>query len=207
MERYSAGALHRYTSGTGVARPENGTHSLREYGLLAPTGDSAAARNQVSGDAHKATRVAADQAWRETGMGDGTRQCELPARVMQGADDKERRPSERSRALNVCNYQGGERRGGGAPSITCPQRAARDQGGTLDMAVHARSARTMIEGGGGTPHPAARTTRARVGERGGHPGQAAFATTACSLRAEEWGTPPKRQCAHFIHGMQEREGG
>ena len=94
----SAGTLLRNISGTNSARPNHGVLARREYGLLAPTGpavDPAATGDQGSGDGHEATRGTVDQAQRETEAGDRTRQHAFPARSMQGADDKERRPHKR----------------------------------------------------------------------------------------------------------------
>ena len=94
-ENNNVGTLLRHTTVTDGARPKHSALARREYGLLAPTGtvfDPAAARYQVSGDDHEATRGTDNQAWRETEEGGGTRQHALPACGMQGAHDKYQRP-------------------------------------------------------------------------------------------------------------------
>ena len=119
--RRQRGTPHRRTASTDGTRPKNGTHSRREYGLLAPTGPAvnpAAARKQVRADGHQANRGTAEQVRKETETGEGTRQHAFPARVMQVVDDEEQRPPERSRSLNSCNHQGAR-----------PRRAARNQWG------------------------------------------------------------------------------
>ena len=101
----SVGTLPRHTSGTNGFRPEHGALARRKYGLLVPTGtavDPANTGYKGSGDGHEATRRTFDQAQRETEEGGRTRQ-----RGMLGDEDKERRPPERSRALNTCSRQGG----------------------------------------------------------------------------------------------------
>ena len=94
----SAGTLIKHTAGTEGARPEHGVLPCCEYDLLAPTGlvvNPAATGNQGSVDGHEATRGTVDQAQRETEAGDRTQKHAFPARSMQGADDKERRPHKR----------------------------------------------------------------------------------------------------------------
>ena len=106
-----AGTLLRHTAGTDSARPEHGALTRLEYNLLAPAGlalDTDSVGDQESGDRHEATRETADQAQRETGSGDGTRQRALPARGIQEINDEEQRPPKWSRALNACGRQGGE---------------------------------------------------------------------------------------------------
>ena len=66
------------------------------------------------------------------------------------------------------------------------------------------SARPQDGGGGGTPHPEARATHTRPGERRGNPNQAAH-NTAPSQGEEEVGGTPKLQRAHITHCMKERE--
>ena len=112
-DRDSKGARIRHTAGTDGTRTEHCALVRREYGLLVMTGPTvnpAAAGDQGSGDGHEDTRGTSEHARRETEVGDGTRQRALPVRGMQGANNEERRPPERSRVLNACSHQG---RGGG----------------------------------------------------------------------------------------------
>ena len=184
--RDSLGTLHRHTAGTDGARPKNGMHSCRKNGLLAPMGpadDPDATGNQVSRNGCKATRRTADQAWRETETEEMTRQRTLPACGMQGANDEEQRPPKRSRALNVCTHQWGEGGGKGGYSSAHAHYVRTGTGvGSPDTPAHSPSARPGAGGGGGTPHSAARPTRAQAGERGGHLVRPR-ANTVCSLRA------------------------
>ena len=129
----SAGPLLRHTVSTNGARPEHCMLARHEYGLLALMGAAigpADAGYQGSGDGHEATRRTADQAWRETQEGGGTRKRALPARGMQRVNEEGRRPPGRSCMFNACGCQGGERGGDPPPSSARPQRTARDRGGT-----------------------------------------------------------------------------
>ena len=117
--RYSTGSLYRHNAGTDGARPENGMHSRRKYGLLALTGpvvNTAAAGNQVSIDGHKGNMGTVNQARRETQTRDGTRQRTLPARGMQGANDEEWRSPKWSRAQHMHPLRGGRRRANPHPA-------------------------------------------------------------------------------------------
>ena len=64
-DKDSAGSMHRHTNGADSARPKNGMHTRREYGLLAPTEPAenpAAAGTKVSKDSHEANMDTANQA-------------------------------------------------------------------------------------------------------------------------------------------------
>ena len=128
----SSGTPTRHTSGTDVARPEHGALARREYGLLSPTGmavDPADAGELGNKDGHESTRGTAGHYRRETEEGDETRQRTLPARIMQGSNDKGRIPPVLLRALNACGFQGGGAGGDPPPSSARPRRVARNGGG------------------------------------------------------------------------------
>ena len=125
----SAGTPTRHTAGTDGARLKNGALARCKCGLLAPRGTAvnlADAGYLGSADGHEATDGTAGQDRRETWEGDETRQRALPARRMQGASDEGLIPHERSRTLNECGRQWGERGGWDPPPISVrPWHAAR----------------------------------------------------------------------------------
>ena len=103
----SAGPLPRQSDG---ARPENGMHPRREYGLLAPEepeGGRANAGPRARGDCHGSTRVTVEKGRTETPMEAETGQCALLARGMQEDGEEVQSPPDWSRALNVCGHSGG----------------------------------------------------------------------------------------------------
>ena len=80
-DRDSAGTLHRHSESSNGASPKHAS----KYGLLAlaePAGNPDAARIQVSGDGHGATRGTEGQGQRVTDTGDRTGQSTLLARGM-----------------------------------------------------------------------------------------------------------------------------
>ena len=92
-----------------------------EYVLLAPpvtAVNPTDVGDQDSGEGHESIGERANQPRRETGEGEETQQHALLARGMQGVDNKEGRPPERTRALSTCGLQGGGKRGG-PPNQQC----------------------------------------------------------------------------------------
>ena len=110
-------------------------------------------------DGHKSNRGAEDQYHRETETEDRTGQRSLLARGMPDNAKKERRPPKQQHALNVCSHQGEEVEAAPQPKshTYCALPGAR--GGPPDMAAHTPIMWPGDGGVGGTPHPAARTTR------------------------------------------------
>ena len=130
----SVGTLIRHTASTDSARAKHGMPARRKYGLLEPIGtvvNPDEAGDQGSGDGHKSTREKDAQAWMDTEEGGETWQRALPARGMQGFDDKGRRPPKRSRALNACGCQGGERGEGPSTHQRAPTLHSQGPRGTL----------------------------------------------------------------------------
>ena len=86
--------MHSHTNGADSARPKNGMHTRRKYGLLVPTepaDDTASAGTQLSGDCHEATRGASKQAHMATETGDRTGQRALLVRAPSARHEGGRR--------------------------------------------------------------------------------------------------------------------
>ena len=203
----SAGPQKRQSDGADGARPKNGMHLRRKYGILEPEETAGGPANvglRVRGAGHKSIRGAADQLWTETDTGDETRQHALLLRGMQEDGTRSGAPPNCRARLTRAATKGGKE--GGIPHLAARAYSVQPggRGGPQDMVARAPSTRLWDGGEGRTPHPSAHANRAQTGERGATPTRPC-ATPACSQGGEEEGDPPKLQRVHLACGQGREE--